>query len=65
MPLSCSKLGKLFCRSFGDNNVEKVADEGGLACEVSERSKDCVTSLWVSGLLGLKSQLWLRRDQHH
>lgn len=61
MPLSCSKLGKLFCRSFGDNNVEKVADEGGLACEVSERSKSLLGHLceetMVSGQLEMKNQL--------
>jgi hypothetical protein len=30
----------LFCGSLKDKNVERNAKDGGLACEVSEGSKD-------------------------
>lgn len=40
-----SKLGELFCGSLEEMNAERNADEGGLACEVSEGNlkllKDC------------------------
>lgn len=52
-----------------DKNVESSADSGGLACEVSEGSKDlycqsCEESV-ASQQQGQKNQLLLTRDQSH
>lgn len=34
----CWELSGMFCERMADNNVESIAADGGLACEVSERS---------------------------
>jgi hypothetical protein len=36
--LGCLILVKLFCRSLEDKNVEGNAEDGGLPCEVPEKS---------------------------
>jgi hypothetical protein len=30
-------LGELFCSSLEDKNIEGSAEDGGLACDISER----------------------------
>lgn len=36
--MECSVLGELFCRSLEDTNIEGSAEDGGPACDISERS---------------------------
>jgi hypothetical protein len=36
--MACSILPELFCRSLEDKSIEICAADGGLACEVSEKS---------------------------
>lgn len=54
------------CGILEDRNAERNADNGGLACEVSEGSKDSIQAIHVifsteksmlSGQLGLNNQL--------
>lgn len=35
MPLNIQKLGGIFCVVVEDKSAERNADDGGLACEVS------------------------------
>lgn len=48
--IACCEFSELFYRSLEVKIVESGADDGGLACEVSEGSKDywdvCVEHLW-------------------
>jgi hypothetical protein len=39
-PLIVKHSVRMFCRSLEDNNVESSADNGGLACDVSESSEN-------------------------
>lgn len=38
----CSELNKMFCEKLVDKNIERKADDGGLACGVSERFRDSI-----------------------
>ena len=41
----CQELRELFCRSLEDKNVESQAEDGRLACDVSEGSQDSTRPL--------------------
>ena len=50
------ELSGLFCRSLEDNNVKSSTDDGGLAYEVSEESKESyqticqrICGVWSAG----------------
>lgn len=65
----CSKLTGVYS-VWSWKNSENSEDDGGLAWEVSEGSKDCLSCPYnslncSSGQLGRKNQLWFRRDQVH
>lgn len=59
----------MFCSILEGKNAESSAEDGGLACEVSEESKDS-TGLFVQGIcssgwLELKNLLCLIRHQNY
>lgn len=58
-PFECSKRNGQFGGCLKDKHVERNTDDGGLACKVSEGSRDTaiiISDLRISGL-GLKNQL--------
>lgn len=69
MSLSASRIMGCHSGSLEDKNAETNADNGRLACEVSERIKDSIYQghscnvfelrIVVAGQLGLEHQLWL------